>query len=96
MEHRSNPALPGIALISKKMDFHGWTAASWPHKLLAVGVWWPEAGPSARFLTQNDSEYLSEIYIPWHSGYPSCIKDKLLGYSLIVCSITRTIIFKMT
>jgi hypothetical protein len=33
----------------KKMDFLGWAAASWPHKLPDVGISGPEAGPSSCF-----------------------------------------------
>ena len=57
----SNPALPGVALISPKMDFPGLSAASWPHKMLALGIWGPEAGPSAWFLTQDGPEYILDL-----------------------------------
>ena len=53
VEQRSNPAVPGVALISSKMDFPSWVTTSRPHKLLAVGVWGPEAGPCAHFPTQG-------------------------------------------
>ena len=52
VKHRSNHALLGVVLISSNMDFPGLAAASWPHKLHAVVVWEPEAGPSARCKTR--------------------------------------------
>ena len=59
------------------MDFLGWAAASWPHKLPAVGISGPEAGPSSHFPALDGPEYLSWIYIPWPSGYPSYIEELL-------------------
>jgi hypothetical protein len=58
MELRYNPELTGVALISSGMDFPGLKAASWPHKLIAVEVHCPEAGPSAHFPTLDGSDYL--------------------------------------
>lgn len=59
VKYMSNTVLPGVALISSKMDFPGLAAAAWPHKLLAMVVWGPETGPSASILIRDGPEYWS-------------------------------------
>ena len=69
VELRSNPALPGVALISSEMDFPGLEAAFWAYKLLVWDFWTPGAGPSAHFLTRDDREYVLVLHYK-HGGQP--------------------------